>query len=76
MKTIIRLNNGDEIVADLVERINDRIKVYCRFMADAVAIDFYLNDCGVIEWENAMDAGVYLTISLDEVFGMVKKVED
>ena len=75
-QTIINLNNGDHVVADLVELNTDRVKVYCRYMADAVAVSLFLNNCGVIEYENAMDTGVYLTILLDDVFSMTRKAED
>lgn len=75
MKTVINLNNGDQIVADLIERNCDRLRVYCRYMCECLAIDLYLNN-GIDGYEVALDEGVYLTIAVDEVYSMTKKNDE
>lgn len=74
MKTTIYLNNGDYLVADLIERNCDKIKAYCRYMSECLAIDLYLN--GSIEgYEVDIDSGVILMIDVEEVYSMKRYVE-
>lgn len=75
MKTVINLNNGDQIVADLIERNCDRLKVYCRHMCACRAIDLYLNN-GIDGYEVALDDGVYLTIAVDDVYSMMENNDE
>lgn len=72
MKIQINFNNGDHMVADLIERNGAELKAYCKYMSDAVATDYLLS--GDVEcWESAVDdCGVNVVISLENVSGMSK----